>query len=118
MVVIDCPYHIARDRILQERRERNQQVDGNFFPLEQASHFDHVVGALGMADQDQWTALPGGTIFDDRRNRRPPGQMSDGLGFETLAPQLFGKAVEAGREHAKPAAKKIDPSLSLGSATP
>jgi len=44
--------------------------------------------------------------------------MSDRLGFDALAPQLFGEAVEAGREYAKPAAEKIDPSLSLGSATP
>src|SRR5262249_12894444 len=51
-------------------------------------------------------------------DRRPPGQMSDRLGLEALASQLFGEAVEAGREYAKPAAEKIDPSLSLGSATP
>src|SRR5262249_5824974 len=43
--------------------------------------------------------------------------MSDRLGLEALASQLFGEAVEAGREYAKPAAEKIDQSLRLGSAT-
>src|SRR6516162_10648471 len=47
-----------------------------------------------MTDQDQRTAVARGMIFDDVRNGRPPGQMSDGLGFNALAPQLFGKAVE------------------------
>src|SRR6266478_7479454 len=118
MVIVDRPHHIAWNRVLQNWRERNQQVDRNFFPLEQTSHFDHVVGALRVTDQDQRTALAGGMIFDDVRNGRPPGQMSDGLGFDALAPELFGKAVEAGREYAKPAAQKIDPSLGLGGATP
>ena len=71
-----------------------------------------------MADQDYWTALAGGTILDDSRNRRPPGQMPDGLGFDALAPKLIGKAIEARRENAKPAAQQIDMSLGLRCATP
>jgi hypothetical protein len=39
-------------RVLQKRRKRNQQVDWNFFPLEQTSHFNHVVGASPNALKD------------------------------------------------------------------
>src|SRR4051812_43162428 len=105
MVVVDGPHYIARDGVLEKRRERDQEVDGNFFPLQQTSHLDHVVGALRVTDQDQSTGVAGGTILDDARNRRPPGQMSDGLGCDALAPELFGEAVEAGREYTKPTAQ-------------
>jgi protein-S-isoprenylcysteine O-methyltransferase Ste14 len=45
MVLIDCPHYIAPNCVLQQWRQRNQQVDRNFFLLEQTSHFDHVVRA-------------------------------------------------------------------------
>src|SRR5262249_34284851 len=81
-----------------------------------ARHVDHVVGALGMTDENERAELAGLVRLYDARNRRFPGQVAHGLGFDSLAPQVGGEAVKPGREHAKPSAQQINASLGFGSA--
>src|SRR5262249_3116800 len=118
IVVVDGPYHIARDRVLPSWRERDQKIDRDVFPLEQASHIDDIVGALGVTDQNQRTALAGGMIFDNVRNCRLPSQMPDGLSFDPFTPEFCGQRVEPGREYAKPAAQEIDSGVRLSRGVP
>ncbi len=71
---------------LQKRRERDDEVDLNFFLLEQARHVDDVVGALGMTDENESAELACLVRLYDARNCRFPGQVAYGLRFDALVP--------------------------------
>jgi len=72
LIVVDRPHDVRRERILHERGESHQEVDGNLARLERTRHIDHVVRALGVPHQDEGAGVARGPLVQDVLERGRP----------------------------------------------